>query len=85
MLRPLSTLVVLFAIVFLPYWIYAPLLFLALLYFSFYGEGIALGFVIDLLYGSSAPQGLFSFPFAIGALLIFFISLAVRDRFRIHA
>ena len=83
--RLLATFVLLLAIIFLPYWIYAPLLFLALLYFPFYIEGLLLAFGIDLLYNPVASENLSSFPFAIGAFLILLVSLVIRDKLRLHA
>lgn len=49
--RPIFTVAILLSIIFLPYWIYAPLLLGAIIYFRLYWEGIFLAFIIDALYG----------------------------------
>jgi len=50
--RILGLVVVLFSILVLPYWVYIPVLFLAIIFFPFFGEGILLAFLIDVAYGS---------------------------------
>jgi hypothetical protein len=76
----------LIAIIFLPYWIYIPLLFLAILFFPFFWEGILLGFLIDVLYGSLG-FGLASFiqSFSFWAFVLLLLLLPLRKIIRAYA
>lgn len=68
----------LFSILVLPYWIYIPVLFLAIIYFPFYWEGILLAFFADTVYGSEIE-------IAIVALILLIILLPLRDKLRFQA
>lgn len=70
--------VILIAVVFLPYWIYVPLIFAASLLLPFYWEAILFGFLIDTLYGTS---GLYSAALTAAAAVALFIP--VRERLRL--
>jgi hypothetical protein len=84
--RIVSTIIVLIAISAFPYWIYIPLLFLAIILFPFYWEGIIMAFLIDVLYGGYSHAGIsFVYPFAIFASVLVLLALPIRDRIRIHA
>ena len=80
--RILSTVVLIIAIVILPYWLYVPAIVAAIIYFRFYWEGLFLGFGIDLLYG--AGGGILGYPFALSALVLILISLPLRERLRFN-
>lgn len=44
-------LILFFSVIFLPFWLYTIMIFGAMVYFSFFMEGIALFLLSDLLYG----------------------------------
>lgn len=50
-LRILASVVILFAVLFLPFWLYFIMALGAMIYFSFYFEGVVLLLISDLLYG----------------------------------
>ena len=85
MIRAIVNLCLLLAIIFLPFWIYLPLLVLALAVMPYFLEIILFGFLIDVLYGAGAYSGIsFDFPFAIYALLGFFVSSILRSQLRLN-
>ena len=77
--------IILLAVLFLPYWFYLPLILLGILIFSFFWEGILFGFLIDVLYGwgVTALPSLVA-PTALSALVLIIILLPVRERLRFH-
>ena len=86
MKRLLISLPVLLVIIFLPYWVYLPLLLAGLVLIPLYWEGLILAFLIDVLYGSAAHPGIsFNFTFALVSLIIILIMIPIRKRLRIHA
>jgi hypothetical protein len=58
--RLFGFIIVLFSILVLPYWIYIPILFIAIVIFPFFWEGILLALLIDVLHG---PGITISWPF----------------------
>lgn len=76
--RLCGSVLMLFSILVLPYWIYIPVLFLAIIYFPFYWEGILLAFFADTVYGSEIE-------IAIVALILLIILLPLRDKLRFQA
>lgn len=85
-LRITSTILILLALFLLPYWIYLPLLFLAIFFISFYWEGIVLAFLVDTLYGFGAgTDWLGRFPLALGASILFLVVPLARKYLRINA
>ncbi len=74
--RIIATLVIFFAILFLPYWIYLPLIGAAMILFPLYAEAIAFGFLIDALYGTD------TYRLALVALFILIALLPFRERLR---
>ena len=83
--RYLSLIIIFLTVVFLPYWIYIPLLLSAMIFFPFFWEGIIFAFLIEALYG----RGVVSFaellsPAALVAMLILIALLPVRERLRIN-
>ena len=67
MLRIFSFFVLLFSILFLPFWISIILGLAGMIYFSFFWESVVLFFISDLLYGTKEAR----------FLNIFFISLII--------
>lgn len=84
--RDLSSLILLITIIFLPYWIYLPLLLIATLLLPLYWEGILLGFLIDILHGRgiTAFPSLLS-PIAISVVILLIILLPLRERLRFNS
>lgn len=85
-IRISSILVVLLSIIFLPYWIYLPLLGAAMIFFPFFWEGIVLALLIDVLYGGGIGSfGELLSPMAFSATFLLIILLPLRERLRVHA
>lgn len=81
MQRLVATIIIALSVIFLPWWIYLPLLGGGLIYFQFYWEGLILAFIIDALYGTRSLQG----SMAVYALIILLILVPLRGRIRFHA
>lgn len=84
--RTLTTLTLLISILVLPYWIYIPALFLAIIIFPFFWESILLVLLIDTLYG----EGVNIFPpsislLAVATLFVLIVLMPVRERLRPYA
>ncbi len=82
MKRLLATFIILFAIVFLPYWIYLPVLFLSMILFPFYWEAILLAFLVEVLYGPGDMR-IFS-PITLSAVALTIILLPLREKMRFN-
>ena len=83
--RILAIIIVFISILLLPYWLYLPILVIAIIFLPFFWEGILLALLSDILYGSGIELGrsiLFSASFLVLALLI--ILLPIRKRLRLH-
>ncbi len=83
--RIFGSIVVLVSILVLPFWIYIPVLFIAIIVFPFFFEGILFALLIDVIYGSGieAFPSLIS-PFALSALVLLIILLPIRESLRSH-
>ena len=75
--RVIGSIFVLLSILVLPYWIYLPVLFIAMALISFFWEGILFAFLIDAIYGNGITT-------AVVALIILIILLPLRDRLRMY-
>lgn len=81
--RFLGFVIILFSIFVLPFWIYIPILFMAVIFFPFFWEGILLGFFVDVVHGSGITSFTSLFPsFAIYVLIALIILLPLRERLR---
>lgn len=74
--RLIATSIILIAILFLPHWIYLPLIGGACILFPLYWEAIVFGFLIDALYGTGTLR------LAILAAALLLALLPVRERLR---
>lgn len=84
--RLITNIIVLLCIVALPYWVYFPILIIALIVLPFYWEGILFAFLIDVLYGNNVHQELsFVFPLAIYTSVFVLILIPLRERIRLNA
>lgn len=82
--RILGSVIILFSILFLPYWIYVPALFLAVVLFPFYWEGILFSFLIDIFYTSGIEAPYFISSFALIVLIILILLLPFRENLRLY-
>ena len=73
--RIFGSVVVLVSILVLPFWIYIPVLFIAIIIFPFFFEGILFAFLIDILYGSGIET-------ALSVLAVLIILLPLRGSLR---
>lgn len=73
--RTLGTIVVLISILILPYWVYLPVLFISIIFFPLYWEGILFAFLIDILYGGEIKTALY-------ALIVLIVLLPIRENLR---
>ena len=73
--RTLGSIVVLFSILVLPYWVYLPILLIGIIIFPFFWEGILLALLVDTVYGSGVET-------ALVALILLIIFLPIRERLR---
>lgn len=80
----MATIVTFFSIIFLPYWVYLPFLLASMIIFPLFWEGIALAFLVDILYGRgiTGPTELIS-PMAFSAMLILMAVMPLRERLRV--
>jgi len=69
------------SILFLPYWIYLPLLFVAIAILPMYWEGIILALLIGEIYGEGLSLPFIS-PIALIALITLIVLLPIRKRVR---
>jgi hypothetical protein len=84
--RVFGSVLVLVSILVLPYWIYIPVLFVAVAIFPFFWEGILLALFIDIIYGGGV-ESLSSFIslFSFYVLIFLIILLPIRERLRYYA
>lgn len=80
-----ASLLILLSIIFLPYWIYLPVLLAGIIIFPMFWEGVVFGLLIDVLYGwgITAPPSLIS-PMALVALVFIVVLFPVREHIRFH-
>jgi hypothetical protein len=85
-MRIIAVVTIVLLVIFAPYWLYIPAIVIGIVYFDYFVEGVALAFLVDLLYGQSFYHGpLFGFPFTLTALLLVLISIIVREKLRLYA
>lgn len=71
-LRILASVIILLSLLFAPFWLSVLLILGAMIYFSFYWEGITLLFISDLLYGTQESR---FFEITIFSTIIAFVTL----------
>ncbi|MEK9171646.1 MAG: hypothetical protein AAB782_00195 [Patescibacteria group bacterium] len=83
--RILCSVVILTSILFLPYWVYIPVLFVGIILFPFFWEGIFLAFLIDVIHGSGMKifPSLIS-PLALSVFVVLVALLHIRERLRAY-
>lgn len=81
--RVLWSVIILFSILFLPYWLYIPVLFVGIILFPFFVEGIVFAFLIDVIHGSGVETiSLLVSPLALSALVVLIVIIPVRGSLR---
>ena len=76
--RVLGSTVVLVSILVLPFWVYLPVLFIAIIIFPFFWEGILFALLVDTVYGSGIETALY-------ALILLIILIPIRENLRLNA
>ncbi len=81
--RIIGTLILFASILFLPYWAYIPMLFLAIIFYQFFWEGIILALLIEVFYGNDVGfvQSLIS-PLALASLVAVIVVMQFRGNIR---
>ncbi len=82
--RTLSYVALGLSIIFLPYWLYLPLLLGSLIIFPFFWEGILFALFIEALYGREMQLLSLESSVALSVLIILLVLLPLRERIRIH-
>ena len=82
--RIFSYLILIPSIIFLPYWVYVPLLILAIVIWPFYWEALIFSLLIDFVYGRGITWWPISFSITLLALLLLVAMLPLRSRLRIN-
>lgn len=81
--RIAAIIIIFLAILFLPWWIYLPLLFIAIALLPMFWEGVFLGFLVDVLYGEGLSLPFIS-PVALVTLVALIIFLPLREHLRAY-
>jgi len=82
--RVLYTILLIFLILYTPYWLYLPAILLGMMLFPLYWESIALCAFIDYYYGARDFAGTpLAFPFAIAAALLLLALVELKERMRL--
>ena len=81
--RILGSVVIFVSILFLPYWVYIPVLFIGAVLFPFFWEGILFAFLVNVLHGGEMKifPSLVS-PLALSLLVALILLLPVRENLR---
>ncbi|MDO8569225.1 MAG: hypothetical protein Q7R89_00325 [bacterium] len=75
--------VILTSILVLPYWIYIPILFIGLIFFPFFWEGILAVFLITIIHNSEMETlSLLVSPLVLSVLITLIIMLPIRESLR---
>lgn len=81
--RVLGSVVILASILTLPYWVYIPVLFIGVIFFPFFWEGILFVFLIGMVHGSGmAVLSLLISPLALSLLALLILLLPIRESLR---
>ena len=80
--RLLAIIIVFLAILILPYWVYIPILGVAIILLPFFWEGLLLAFLIEVFYGHGITSSLLISPSALIVLVLLVVLLPIRTRLR---
>ena len=76
--RIIGSIAILISILVLPFWVYLPVLFIAIIIFPFFWEGILFALLVDTIYGSGIETALY-------ALILLIILIPIRENLRLNA
>ena len=83
--RIMADILLFIAILFLPWWIYIPILIALTVVMPIFWEGILLGFLIDTLYGTGLFDSFWlEFPTALSIAILLIVAEPLRVRLRFH-
>ncbi len=79
------SIIVFLSIIFFPYWIYVPILFIAVILIPFFWEGVVFALMIETIYLGRVEifTSLISL-LSVSILLTLLIMLPVREKLRLH-
>ncbi|MEX2014152.1 MAG: hypothetical protein WD896_02235 [Parcubacteria group bacterium] len=81
----IGSVLILTSILFLPYWVYVPVLFAGIVFFPFFWEGIFFSFLITALHGTgTGVLSLLTSPLTLAALVVLMILLPIKENLRNH-
>ena len=81
--RIIGLVCILISILVLPYWIYIPVLFVGIVLFPFFWEGIVLAFLINAIHGGNMEfPAILTSSLALFVLVILIVMLPIRKRLR---
>jgi hypothetical protein len=84
-LRILATAILLFSVIFMPFWVSIILGLIGIIYFNYYLEAVAIALLSDLLYG--VPEAKFYnivFISFFGALVLVFLAQFIKKKIRFN-
>ncbi len=81
--RIIGLVCILTSILVLPYWIYVPVLFIGIVLFPFFWEGIVLVFLINVIHGGSVEfPAMLTSSLVLFVLVVLIVMLPIRKRLR---
>jgi hypothetical protein len=80
LLRILASILLLFSILFMPFWVSVVLALASMVYFSFFLEAVFLFLLLDLLYGVRAVKfsGLIFISFIVTAIILIIVEITKK-------
>ncbi len=81
----IGSIIVLLSILLLPYWIYIPVLFVAIITVPFFWEGMLFALMIEAMY--TVKISIFTpliSPLTVSTLILLIILLPIREKIRLH-
>lgn len=81
----LGSIIVFFSMLFSPYWIYIPVLFVTIIVIPFFWEGILFALMIETI--SAGEVEMFTSltsPLTISAFIMLIVLLPIREKLRFH-
>lgn len=83
-MRLTSSVIILLSIIFLPYWVYLPILLTAVILLPFYIEAVFFGILIDTLYGFIGSGPALGYIFGLAAAIAVCVSIPLREQLRFN-
>lgn len=84
--RVIFSLLLIFSVLFMPYWVAAALAFLGIIYFSMYWEAVLIMLFSDLLFGTPIYKlGGMTFVSFLGAFFVLIVTEVIKRRLKFYA